>query len=106
MRPAAAPLSRQCRKLFRMSFTGKFPDRRPRRMRRDEFSRRLMREHNLAATDFIYPAFVQHGERLEDPVPSLPGVARKSTDRLFADAERCLQLGIPAIALFPVIGSE
>jgi porphobilinogen synthase len=88
-----------------MAFTGKFPDRRPRRMRRDDFSRRLMREHNLAASDFIYPAFVQPGERREDPVPSLPGVGRKSIDRLLVDAERCLELGVPAIALFPVVGS-
>ncbi|HEX8012249.1 MAG TPA: porphobilinogen synthase [Casimicrobiaceae bacterium] len=88
-----------------MQFTGKFPERRPRRMRRDEFSRRLMREHRLAADDLIYPAFVQDGERREDPVPSLPGIARKSIDLLLCDAERCLELGIPAIALFPVVGA-
>jgi porphobilinogen synthase len=75
-------------------------------MRRDDFSRRLMREHTLVAGDFIYPVFVQGGERREDPVPSLPGVARKSLDRVFADAERCLELGVPAMALFPVIGAE
>jgi porphobilinogen synthase len=75
-------------------------------MRRDDFSRRLMREHTLVAGDFIYPVFVQGGERREDPVPSLPGVARKSFDRVFADAERCLELGVPAMALFPVIGAE
>lgn len=74
-------------------------------MRRDEFSRRLMREHRLAADDLIYPAFVQDGERREDPVPSLPGIARKSIDLLLCDAERCLELGIPAIALFPVVGA-
>jgi porphobilinogen synthase len=89
-----------------MRFAGKFPDRRPRRMRRDDFSRRLMREHTLAAGDFIYPVFVQSGERRQDPVPSLPGVARKSLDLLFAEAERCLELGVPAMALFPVIGPE
>jgi porphobilinogen synthase len=89
-----------------MEFTGKFPDRRPRRMRRDDFSRRLMRENTLVAGDFIYPAFVQGGERRQDPVPSLPGISRKSVDRLFADAERCLALGVPALALFPVIGPE
>ena len=65
-----------------------------------------MREHSLTAADFIYPAFVQNGERREDPVPSLPGIARKSIDLLFVDAERCLELGVPAIALFPVIGAE
>src|SRR5438874_7189703 len=89
-----------------MQFAGKFPERRLRRMRRDDFSRRLMRECRLAAEDLIYPVFVQEGDRREDEVPSLPGVARKSIDRLFADAERCLELGVPAIALFPVIGSE
>ena len=85
------------------SFTGKFPDKRPRRMRRDDFSRRMMRETRLAADDFIYPVFVLDGRRREEPVPSLPGVSRKSIDLLFADAERCVALGVPAIALFPVI---
>jgi porphobilinogen synthase len=75
-------------------------------MRRDDFSRRLMREHNLVPADFIYPAFVQGGERRQDPVTSLPGIARKSIDLLLADAERCLELGVPAMALFPVIGGE
>ena len=75
-------------------------------MRRDDFSRRLMREHRLAADDLIYPAFVQEGERREDPIASLPGVARKSIDLLLRDAERCLELGVPAIALFPVIGAK
>jgi porphobilinogen synthase len=89
-----------------MRFTGKFPERRPRRMRRDDFSRRLMREHRLSPADFIYPAFVQGGERRQDAVPSLPGIARKSIDLLLADGERCLELGVPAIALFPVIGVE
>jgi porphobilinogen synthase len=72
-------------------------------MRRDAFSRRLMREHSLRAADFILPVFVQDGSRREDPVPSLPGVSRKSVDLLLHDAERCLELGIPAMALFPVI---
>ena len=75
-------------------------------MRRDAFSRRLMREHRLTTDDLIYPAFVQPGDRRSDAVPSLPGVARKSIDLLCADAERCLELGIPAMALFPVIGAE
>jgi porphobilinogen synthase len=87
-------------------FAGKFPQRRPRRMRRDDFSRRLMRERRVTADDLIYPAFVQPGERRQNAVPSLPGVARKSVDLLLADAERCLALGVPAIALFPVIGSD
>ena len=89
-----------------MNFTGKFPERRHRRMRRDEFSRRLMREHRLSSDDLIYPAFVLDGARREEPVASLPGISRKSVDLLFADAERCVALGVPAIALFPVIPAE
>src|SRR6266853_5847589 len=87
-------------------FNGRYPARRMRRMRRDDFSRRLMREHRLEADDLIYPAFGQEGDRREDPIPSLPGIARKSIDLLLRDAERCLELGVPAIALFPVIGKE
>lgn len=88
------------------SFAGKFPSKRPRRMRRDLFSRRMMRETRLAAEDFIYPVFVLDGDRREEPVPSLPGVSRKSLDRLFDDAQRCLELGVPAMALFPVVSPE
>ena len=87
-------------------FAGRFPDRRMRRMRRDDFSRRLMREHRLSADDLIYPVFVLDGKNREEPVPSLPGIARKSVDLLLRDAERCLELGVPAIALFPVIPPE
>ena len=87
-------------------FTGRFPSKRMRRMRRDEFSRRLTRETTLSADDFIYPVFVQDGQKRETPVASLPGVARKSIDLLLHDAERCLRAGIPAIALFPVIPPE
>ena len=87
-------------------FRGRFPARRMRRMRRDDFSRRLVREHRLAADDLIFPVFVLDGERREEPVPSLPGIARKSVDLLFRDAERCLELGVPALALFPVIASS
>ena len=75
-------------------------------MRRDEFSRRLMREHRLASDDLIYPAFVLDGARREEPVASLPGISRKSVDLLLADAERCVALGVPAIVLFPVIPAE
>jgi porphobilinogen synthase len=89
-----------------MNFTGKFPDRRLRRMRRDDFSRRLMRENRLSSDDLIYPAFVLDGSRREEPVLSLPGISRKSIDLLLADAERCVALGVPAIALFPVIPAE
>jgi len=86
-------------------YGGRFPARRPRRMRRDDFSRRLARETRLSTDDFIYPVFV-HGESRATPVPSLPGVARKSIDLLLADAERCVAAGVPAIALFPVIPPE
>jgi porphobilinogen synthase len=87
-------------------FAGQFPDKRMRRMRRDDFSRRLMRESRLSADDLIYPVFVLDGMKREEAVPSLPGISRKSIDLLFLDAERCVTRGIPAIALFPVIPSE
>ena len=85
------------------SFTGKFPARRPRRMRRDDFSRRLMRETRLSPDDFIYPVFVLEGEGRVEPVASLPGVSRRSVDGLLDEAARCVALGVPAIALFPVV---
>jgi porphobilinogen synthase len=88
------------------TFSGSFPRRRMRRMRRDDFSRRLAREVRLASDDFIYPVFVQEGTKQETPVPSLPGVSRKSIDLVLHDAEVCQTLGIPAIALFPVIASD
>jgi porphobilinogen synthase len=84
-------------------FAGRFPDKRLRRMRRDDFSRRLVREHRLSADDLIYPVFVHDGANREEPVPSLPGVARKSIDLILRDAGRCVELGVPALALFPVI---
>jgi porphobilinogen synthase len=87
-------------------FAGKFPQKRMRRMRRDDFSRRLAREHRLSSDDLIYPVFVLDGENRSEPVVSLPGIARKSVDLLFRDADRCLALGIPALALFPVIADE
>ncbi len=80
-----------------------FPRKRMRRMRRDEFSRRLMREHTLTSADLILPVFVLEGsDRVED-VGSMPGAQRLSLNRLYPVAERCLALGIPALALFPVI---
>ncbi|CAG0987004.1 porphobilinogen synthase [Burkholderiales bacterium] len=88
-----------------MEFVGSFPQKRPRRMRRDAFSRRLMRECALTPDHLIYPVFVLEGQGREEPIASLPGISRKSLDRLFADAERCLTLGIPALALFPVIAA-
>jgi porphobilinogen synthase len=82
---------------------GGFPATRMRRMRRDDFSRRLMRENVLTAADLIYPVFVLEGENRSEPVPSMPGVERVTLDRLLKVAERALTLGIPAMALFPVI---
>ena len=87
-------------------FAGQYPARRMRRMRRDEFSRRLVREHRLTADDLIYPVFVLDGAKREEPVASLPGISRKSVDLLLRDAERCVELSIPALALFPVVASE
>ena len=72
-------------------------------MRRDEFSRRLMRETHLHSDDLIYPVFVLDGEKREETVSSMPGVVRQSLDLLMYRAEKCLQLGIPAMAIFPVI---
>lgn len=92
--------------LTQMHILGRFPQRRMRRMRRDDFSRRLMREHRLAADDLIYPIFVMDGERRTESVDSMPGVERHTTDRVFALAENCLQLGIPAIAVFPAIQAD
>ncbi|HEU5478971.1 MAG TPA: porphobilinogen synthase, partial [Candidatus Tumulicola sp.] len=77
-----------------------------RRMRRHDFSRRLARETRLAADDFIYPVFVCEGSQHAEPVTSLPGVSRKSIDLVLTDAERCVELGVPAIALFPVVPAD
>jgi porphobilinogen synthase len=80
-----------------------FPASRPRRLRRDAFTRALVREARLAPEDFIYPVFVLDGQGQEQDVASMPGVKRRSVDGLFAVAEQCLQLGVPVMALFPVI---
>jgi len=72
-------------------------------MRRDDFSRRLMREHALRPDDLIYPVFVLGGMNRVEPVPSMPGVVRQSLDQLLVQAEQCMALGVPALALFPVI---
>ena len=82
---------------------GVFPHTRMRRMRRDDFSRRLMREHALSADDLIYPVFVLEGVARTEVVASMPGVERMSLDRLLPVAEKALKLGIPALALFPVV---
>ncbi|PJK01541.1 porphobilinogen synthase [Lysobacteraceae bacterium NML03-0222] len=82
-----------------------FPHTRPRRMRRDDFSRRLMRETTLTVNDFIYPVFVHELEG-RAPVGSMPGIERLSIDELLKVAEQMCELGIPAIALFPVTAME
>jgi porphobilinogen synthase len=79
-----------------------YPITRMRRMRADDFSRRLMREHRLTADDLIWPVFVLEGDDRTEAVDSMPGVERMTIDRLLPEAERCVELGIPAIALFPV----
>lgn len=81
----------------------KFPTSRPRRMRASEFSRRLMQEHHLHASDLIYPVFVLEGKGQTQQVPSMPGIERQSLDILLKTCEKSVALGIPAIALFPVI---
>ena len=79
---------------------------RPRRMRKDEFSRRLMREHHLRTDDLIYPMFVMEGHQKEEAIPSMPGIKRQSIDLIIDTARECFKLGIPAIALFPVVDAQ
>ena len=74
-----------------------------RRMRKDEFSRRLMREHYLTVDDLIYPVFIIEGKQKEELISSMPGIKRQSIDLILETATECFALGIPAIALFPVI---
>ncbi len=88
------------------SAQGGFPATRMRRMRRDNFSRRLMREHRLTTDDLIYPVFVLEGERRREPVASMPGIERLSIDELLREAAEIHDLGIPAVALFPVTPPE
>ncbi|MBV6448411.1 porphobilinogen synthase [Nitrosomonas sp.] len=83
-----------------------FPQKRMRRMRHDEFSRRLMQESHLHVDDLIYPVFVLNGKNRSENVQSMPGVVRQSLDLLLVQAENCLRLGIPALAIFPVIDDE
>ena len=80
-----------------------FPASRPRRLRHDDFSRRLVREHSLSVNDLIYPVFVTEGKKVKRPVDSMPGVLRYSLDTLLPVAEECVKLGVPMMALFPVI---
>ncbi len=88
-----------------MHTLGQYPQVRMRRMRRDAFSRNLMRENVLTAADLIYPVFVLQGKNREEAVASMPGVKRQSLDKLLLLAEECVKLGIPMLALFPVIGA-
>ncbi len=83
-----------------------FPFRRLRRLRAHEFSRRLVRENLLTPADLIYPVFVLEDPAAREPVASMPGVERVGRDGLFDIADRCLELGIPAVALFPVVPAE
>jgi len=81
---------------------GAYPRTRMRRMRRDDFSRRLMRETTLGPGDFIYPMFVIEGQGRRQPVPSMPDIERVTIDELVREGEGLLELGVPAVALFPV----
>jgi porphobilinogen synthase len=89
-----------------VSKTGIFSATRMRRMRRDDFSRRLMRENRLSVDDLIYPMFVIEGEDRRETIDSMPGVERVSIDQLLLEAKQCVELGIPAIALFPVVSQD
>ncbi len=83
-----------------------FPAHRPRRMRRDDWSRRLMQENHLLVDDLIYPVFLIEGKGQSQAVASMPGVSRLSLDLLMPVAQECVDLGIPVLALFPVIDSS
>lgn len=83
-----------------------FPSTRMRRMRYSDFSRRLMRENHLLVDDLIYPLFVTEGNQQKQAIASMPGIERLSLDLVIAEAEELCQLGIPAIALFPVIAAD
>ena len=86
-----------------MTHPAPFPLSRPRRLRRDDFTRDLVREHRLTAHDLIYPVFVLDGQQQRQPVASMPGVERLSLDLLLPVAQDCVALGIPVMALFPVL---
>jgi porphobilinogen synthase len=86
--------------------TTPFPANRPRRLRRDDFTRNLVREHALSVHDLIYPVFVLEGQHRREAVASMPGVERLSLDLLLPVAEQCVALGIPVMALFPVISTH
>ncbi len=87
-------------------FQTSFPATRPRRLRRDVFTRNLVREHSLTAHDLIYPVFILDGQNQRQAVASMPGVERLSVDQLLTVAQECVDLGIPVMALFPVIDAK
>lgn len=89
-----------------MQTLGQYPNKRMRRMRRDAFSRDLMRENVLTPADFIYPVFVLEGTNKVEDIKSMPGVQRKTLDLLLKDAEACVKLGIPVMAIFPVVDAS
>jgi porphobilinogen synthase len=89
-----------------MSSLFQFPAHRPRRMRRDDWSRRLIQENTLSCSDLIYPVFLLEGTKQKEAVKSMPGVSRMSLDLLLPVAQECVTLGIPVLALFPVISSQ
>lgn len=88
-----------------MQTLGQFPQVRMRRMRHDDFSRRLMRENVLTVNDLILPVFVKEGKGDREPIPTMPGVVRYTLDELLKVCGECVELGIPMVALFPAIDS-
>ena len=86
-----------------MQLPAPYPASRPRRLRRDAYTRALVREHRLHASDLIFPVFVHEGDNRAEPIASMPGVSRLSLDRLLPVAQECVELGIPVMALFPAI---
>lgn len=91
---------------FRNTGLGGFPDTRMRRMRKDDFSRRLMRENHVRSDDLIYPMFILEGNKKREPIASMPAIERVSIDELLKEAEQLLALGVPAVALFPVTPTD
>ena len=89
-----------------MTFPQQFPHHRPRRLRKDDFTRRLVREHALTSNDLIYPVFVLDQDEGTQAIASMPGVSRLGRSALYAAAEQCVSLGIPVMALFPVIDAS
>ncbi len=89
-----------------MQTLGQYSNKRMRRLRRDDFSRRLVRENRLSADDLIYPVFVLEGKNRLERIASMPGIVRQTLDKLLHQAEQCVKLGIPAVALFPVIAQK